>query len=339
MERNEVGVAIIGAGRIARAHARALETQARAHLSGVVDPDPVAAHELAAEFGAPLATQSLDTVLERPDVDAVVIAAPTSAHHEITLRAIAAGKHVMVEKPFASSLTEALDMVAAARRGGVLVAAAQVLRFMPAFEWAKESIGRGDLGTPLHVIERRLTHRTENFPWWAQLPNFLIGHWGSHSVDAVLDLLSEQATSVFCDAASVGHNRTVVDDCIVQLRLSGGARAAFHLSFASRLDVHDIVVIGEESTLEFTGYHSLRRNGVDLLRSTDAQTLETAFSAQMRNFIDAILGNVELRAPGASVLPACAAIDGAERSAASGTAWTISESYRLDDQAIPAGEG
>ena len=311
-----IGILIVGAGRIARSHAIAIAAHPGAITVGVVDRDLSAAKRLAAEFDVPLAAVGLEQALESDLVHAVVVAAPTQLHYEIAMNAISKGKHTLVEKPFALDVAQASEMVVAAQKADLCLMSGQVLRFVPTFVWARDFIAAGHLGEPLHAIERRLVHRTENFSWWQSLPNFLISHWGSHSIDAVLDLLSDEASRVYCDASSVGKNRDIVDDFDLYMRLRSGARASFHMSFASRRSIHDLVIIGEDSTLEFDGYRSLYCDEAEVCVASENDMLSRAFEAQMQNFIGAINGDCELRSSGSSVLATYAAIEAAEASLA-----------------------
>jgi predicted dehydrogenase len=312
------GIAIVGAGRIARWHALAVDRDPRARLVAVVDRDLAAAEALATEFGAKIATTQLDQVCAMGGVDAVIVCAPTARHRDIALHAIGWGKHVLVEKPLATTLREAEEMVLAAEGAGVQLMSSQTLRFMPMFAWAKEYISAGNLGTPVQAIERRLTHRLDNFPWWKDLPNFLVSHWGSHSVDLISYLIEDTVSTVVCDAASIVSEFGVVDDFNLQLRFEGGARAGLHMSFTSRFPVHDIVLIGTDATLEFSCYRAVSVNGETVFELPENEMLEAAFSAEIANLLDAIDGTAELLASGRSVLGSYAALDAAERSIASG---------------------
>jgi predicted dehydrogenase len=312
------GIAIIGAGRIAKWHALAIDRDPRARLVAVVDRDLAAAQAFAVEFGATTATTRLDEVCAMDGVDAVIVCAPTARHHDIALHAIGWGKHVLVEKPLATTLREAEDMVRAADSAGVQLMSSQTLRFMPMFTWAKDFISDGGLGAPVQAIERRLTHRLDNFPWWKDLPNFLVSHWGSHSLDLISYLIEDTVSRVVCDAASIVSEFGVVDDFNLQLRFTGGARAGLHMSFTSRFPVHDIVLIGKDATLEFSCYRAVSLNGETVFEMPEDQMLESAFSAEIANFLDAIDGTAELLASGRSVLGSYAALDAAERSIASG---------------------
>lgn len=122
-------VGLAGCGYLGSRHA--LKLAARSDISRLLlfDRLPERAEALAARIGARVARE-LDGLLE--ESDAVVVATSTAAHHDVTTRAIAAGCHVLVEKPIATTLAEADGMVTAARRADRVLAVGQVERFNPA---------------------------------------------------------------------------------------------------------------------------------------------------------------------------------------------------------------
>jgi predicted dehydrogenase len=134
-------IGVIGAGVMGSNHARVLAGLSGATLAGVCDPDPERAGFVARTLGCP-AVAAVDELLDlKPD--AVSIAAPTELHHRIALQCIARGVHVLVEKPIASTVAEAQEIVAAARRAGVTLMVGHVERFNPAVEAIKQAV-RGE---------------------------------------------------------------------------------------------------------------------------------------------------------------------------------------------------
>jgi len=125
-----IKAAVVGAGRLGGFHAQKLAAHPRVELVAVVDPVPEQRNRVAAECGArPVADH-------RPligQIDAAVIAAPTSLHHRLGMELLAAGVHLLVEKPICSTLAEADELVEAARRQGVVLQVGHVERFNPAF--------------------------------------------------------------------------------------------------------------------------------------------------------------------------------------------------------------
>jgi 2-hydroxy-4-carboxymuconate semialdehyde hemiacetal dehydrogenase len=303
---------IIGTGRIAHAHAAAARDTGGVQLAAAIDVDPAAARAFAEQWGCSWWGTSLQ---DAPDeLDAVIVSSPTALHREHALRAIERGCSVLVEKPFARDVSEAEDIIAAAEERGVVVTGGQVLRFLPVFSWARQAIADGVLGRPVQAIERRLVDRPDNFPWWSELPTFLISHWGSHSIDLLCDLLGERAVEVYCQADSIRSAFGVVDDFSMQLKFESGMRATSVMSFSSRYVVHDLVLIGTDATLTFDGYRSVALNGDVVFELPEDEMLARGFEAQLADFVAAIAGTPSL-ASGASVLPGLAALAAAERSA------------------------
>lgn len=321
------GIALAGAGRVAQLHLDAIAAVDGARLVAVADPDIEAASTLVEGETAVTVTPDLSTTLRRSDVDAVIIAAPTQLHYQLALDAIRAGKHVLVEKPFTSTLKQARDLIAAAGAEDVLVAAGQVMRFMPMFSWASRFIAEGAFGEPIQVIERRLTDRREAFAWWRDLPYFLIGHWGSHSIDLVHHLTGRQPEQVFCVGGSYVPGVGSTDDCTIVMTMGQGGRLTSHLSFSAHQDVHDIVMIGTKATLVFDCYRSVSVDGTEAMRMSPGEMLAQGFRDQLSDF----LRGTESRtcvADARTVLPSMAAIAAAELSVRTQAAVAVEEVFR-----------
>jgi predicted dehydrogenase len=144
-------LAVIGAGIMGANHVRLATGLRDAELGFVVDPDPARADALAATFGVKAAA-TLDDVLD--DIDAAIVAAPSELHCELGLQLIAAGKHVMIEKPLATSVDDAQRLVDAAAVAGVTLMAGHVERFNPAVLELDNVVQRDDV---VHVSTARIS--------------------------------------------------------------------------------------------------------------------------------------------------------------------------------------
>ncbi len=130
-EHAPLPVAVVGVGHLGGHHLRLARTLPGWRCVGAWDPDRARLEALCSELGAePLA--SLDDAVTR--AQAVVIASPTATHREVAERFLAAGRHVLVEKPIAASVTEAREMVELARRNGVVLGVGHVEFFNPAVQ-------------------------------------------------------------------------------------------------------------------------------------------------------------------------------------------------------------
>lgn len=137
-------VGIIGTGVMGSVHAAAWN-ETPAEIAGYLTKDEASGAELAETYGGQL-FGDLDTLLAV--VDAVDICAPTHRHHEIAMRAAAAGKDVICEKPLARTLAQGLEMVEACKRAGVKLMVAHVVRFFPEYAAAKAQVEAGAIGRP-----------------------------------------------------------------------------------------------------------------------------------------------------------------------------------------------
>jgi hypothetical protein len=108
------------------------------------------------------------------------------------------------------------------------------------------------------------------------------------------------------------------------------------MSFTSRLPVHDIVLIGQDATLEFSCYRAVSVNGEVALELPEEEMVESAFDAELANLLDAMEGTAELRSSGRSVLASYAALDAAERSIATGQVEQTRPATRTQATAAPA---
>jgi UDP-N-acetylglucosamine 3-dehydrogenase len=151
-----VPVAVVGVGNMGRHHARNYHELPEAELRAVVDADTARREETARRFGAS-AYPTVEAMLEaEPDVAAVSVAVPTSAHAAVTCELLEAGKHVLVEKPIAPTIDEAEEMIVAARERELVLAVGHVERFNPAVRELRRLIDEGRVGSILSLVARRV---------------------------------------------------------------------------------------------------------------------------------------------------------------------------------------
>lgn len=137
---------ILGAARIARSYTAAIRESCNGELASVAARDPARAQSFAAEHGIPRAAASYEALLEDPRIDAVYIALPNALHAEWSTRALQAGKHVLCEKPLATSAREAEQMREAADASGRVLAEAIMYRLHPVNIEAIRLLRSGTIG-------------------------------------------------------------------------------------------------------------------------------------------------------------------------------------------------
>jgi predicted dehydrogenase len=151
----QVGIGIIGAGLMGDLHACAFATLPQARVCAVADLDEQRASMVAKKNGIDRVFTDYRRLLDLPDVQAVLIATPEPVHADPAVQAARASKHILLEKPIATTLADADRIVAAAREAGVKLQIGYPLRFDTTHVQIKESINNGSLGEVLSVYSRR----------------------------------------------------------------------------------------------------------------------------------------------------------------------------------------
>ncbi len=151
-EAAPVGFAAIGLGTISEIFMRACARSGKAKITALVTGHPeTKGRKYAATYGIPESSiytyETFDRIRENKAVDAVYVGLPNSMHREYTVRAAAAGKHVLCEKPMAISSSECEQMIAACRRSGVKLMIAYRVHFDPTHNEARRMVQAGELGS------------------------------------------------------------------------------------------------------------------------------------------------------------------------------------------------
>ncbi|TMQ09928.1 MAG: Gfo/Idh/MocA family oxidoreductase [Deltaproteobacteria bacterium] len=216
-----VRVGVLGAGSWGINHVRVLAGEPRCRVVAVAEPDAAKRPLIAALAPAARWTASADAVLG--DVDAVVIAAPAAAHVELALAALAAGKHVLIEKPLALRLGDARRVAAAARPGAVAMVG-HLMVFHPAVRRIRELLRAGGLGRPFYVHAMRVNLgriRSDETALWC---------FGPHDLSMIDHILGEHpVTASACGTAVLQPG--IEDVVFVTMRYASGILANLHLSW------------------------------------------------------------------------------------------------------------
>lgn len=157
-------IAIIGQGYMGRTHAAAWGGVGLADaIKYVCVRTPRGPLE-----GAPKASvvTDLQVILDDPEVDMISICTPTPNHKETALRALAAGKNVLLEKPIALTVEDAVDILQAAERGSSILMVAQVVRFFDGYRRLREDVLADRIGTVLSARARRFINKPDWAQWW-----------------------------------------------------------------------------------------------------------------------------------------------------------------------------
>ncbi|MCJ7752504.1 MAG: inositol 2-dehydrogenase [Armatimonadetes bacterium] len=227
MERDCLGVGLIGAGRIGRLHAQNLAHRIpHASLRALSDVNRKTLEACATELPVPLATDDYRAVLEAPDVQAVAICSSTDTHSQIIEEAAAAGKHIFCEKPIDCDLGRIDRALEAVRKAGVTLQIGFNRRFDPSFRRAREVVADGGIGRP-HLV--RITSRDPQPPpiEYVKVSGGIFLDMTIHDFDMARYLVGSEVDEIYA-AGGVMVDPAIgeagdIDTAMITLRFANGA--------------------------------------------------------------------------------------------------------------------
>jgi len=230
----KIRAGVVGVGSMGWNHARIYGELANAELAAVYDADASAAEKAVRKFGGAVA-RSLEDVIER--CDAVSVAAPTNLHHEIVMKLLAAGRHVLVEKPIAENPEQAAEMSDLARERGLVLQVGHIERFNPALDALEQRLNR-----PRFLEVTRLSPYPGRSLDIGVVLDVMI-----HDLDIILHLVKSPVTSV--DAVGVAVLSKGEDIASVRLHFDNGAVANVTASRISMKKMREIRLFQEDAYL------------------------------------------------------------------------------------------
>lgn len=243
-------VGVVGVGPMGQGHVKHYRTIAGCELVAISDMDPARRAETATKNGVMGFADPRDLVGR---VDAVSIATPTVTHLEIALMFIEAGVHVLVEKPMAMTSREAEEIVAAAKRKGVVLQVGHIERFNPAFKAAKEVVN-----DPRYIVADRLSPYSFRSRDIGVVHDLMV-----HDLDIILEFVGDDVASL--EAIGIPVLSQTEDMVDARLRLRNGALADVRSSRVSMKKMRKIRLFQSD------GYVSIDYGGnsMSIFRKSD----------------------------------------------------------------------
>jgi len=284
---NRLRIGVVGAGAMGAAHVRTLATSVSgAEVTRIYDLDPDRAAAVAATAGASPAP-SESAVIESPDVDAVVIAAPDPLHAELTLACLKRGLPVLCEKPLATNAEDARQILdAEAATGRTLVQVGFMRRFDPGYLAMRRALTDGDIGEPrlLHCVHRNPSaHPTATSD--GVVRNSMV-----HELDVARWLLGEEIVSI--EVRSPHRGEGLVDPQLATLEMTSGVLVSIEV-FVNAGYGYDVrgELVGTAGTvsLEPPVVTSMRQAGRDAeaVAPNFVARFGEAYRAQLAAWVDA----------------------------------------------------
>ncbi len=277
-----VRIGVVGVGVMGSNHARVLSDIAGVELVGVADPDRKQRDFVSDTLGC-AGFSDVDALLDR-GVDAVIIAAPTHLHHDIALKCIGRGVHLLVEKPVASTVAEGRAIVAAARRAGVALMVGHVERFNPAVQSVKRAIKDQD------ILSIAIT-RVGPFP--PRMSNVgVVIDLGVHDIDLIRWFTESEIVEIQPQMSSAVAERE--DIALLQFRTASGVLAHINTNWLTpfkarniHIATRDKYLIADLLTLQVTECFGFQPDGSYSMRHLSVGYAEPLRS-ELVAFVEAI---------------------------------------------------
>lgn len=320
---------LIGASTIASEHVIGAIRAHGGNIVSVMSGDARRAINYAAEHAVPASTTELDALLATPALDAVYISTTNDKHYAQTMAAVAAGKHVLCEKPLAMTPAEAAEMVHAAAGKGVVFATNHHLRNAGAHLAIRDLIAGGRIGRVLSLRVFHAVHLPLHLQGWrindAGAGGGVIPDITVHDADTVRFYLGEDPAEVVAMAGTSGMGAGVEDSVMSVWSMPSGVMVQTHESFTHPFAGSGVEIHGTEGSIFGRGIMTQKPGGeVELVDAAGRHTLEferhDLYARSLRLFSEAVAGRGRPSADGVDGLKSLAVAIAVREAARTGRA-------------------
>ncbi|WP_141501674.1 Gfo/Idh/MocA family protein [Paenibacillus luteus] len=318
----KVRLGVVGLGRVSSSHLPAIqELRDKVTLKAIVSRNPDKAAQAVEGWEGARIYDSFEEALQDPEIDAFLLLLPHDLHAPYAIKAMEAGKHVLIEKPMAMNRVEGEQMVEAAKQNNVTLMVGQSRRFFGPVMKSIEKISNGEIGELFTIHAMLLAYIDKPaVDWWKDVKHiggFIIPLWGSHILDYIVWAYGELPETVYAQGYSHNPNWEGEDEVAISLRFSRNRMANILMSFnAGRVpgdeeglggkriwttqdSVYVRYLTGTKGVLHLKDENELFDNGEKVeYPSKHASN----FTWQLEEFIDSLLENRQPLAAGHEVL-------------------------------------
>ncbi len=252
-----IRIGVIGCGAIAQVeHLPGFAKCKNAKVAAVADVDEKKARRISRKFGIKDFYCNWREMLERDDIDGVTIATPNFLHREMTVAAAKSRKHILVEKPMATSMKEADEMVRIARKNKVILMVEQTHRFLPANQKARDLLNKGIIGR-VTTVRGRVGHGGPEM-WSAagkwffnkkQAFGGVMADMGIHEIDAIRWMLGKEIKEVCAFIGTLEKKIELDDNGICIFKFKDGTFGVMEASWTTRPGIAQAVFYGAKGTM------------------------------------------------------------------------------------------
>ncbi|BFT72937.1 Gfo/Idh/MocA family protein [Paenibacillus sp. P36] len=323
-------LAVVGLGRVSKSHLPAIrELSDHIELVALVSRDEGKLRQEAEKWEGVHTYTSYDDAVNDPDIDAFLLLLPHDLHAEYSIKALHAGKHVLVEKPMAMNVQEAEEMAEAAERANVTLMIGQSRRFYQPVMESIRQVRKKAIGDLININAMLLAHMDKPAAdWWkdeSKIGGFIIPLWGSHILDYIQWAYGRAPKSVYAQGHSNNPNWSGEDEVAISMNFGEGQMANVWMSFnagcrptdedgltgkriwSTQNSIYERYLIGSNGLLHLKDEYELSLNG---------ETLETCestfpnFKWQLEEFANAIREGREPLASGREIIQVMRVMDG-----------------------------
>jgi len=213
-------------------------------LKLICDKNEAALSALKAKHNGVDTCFALSDVLERGDIDGVVIATPAETHFNLAREALLAGKHIFVEKPLVLNENEGRELIDIAQKKARVLMVGHLLQYHPAFIKLKEMVMAGELGRISYIYSHRLNfgkiRREENILW----------SFAPHDISMILSLAGEEPESIMTTGGYYLHQK-IADVTTTHFEFASGLQAHIFVSWLHPFKEQKLVVVGDQKMAVF----------------------------------------------------------------------------------------
>lgn len=305
----ETNVGVIGVGAMGYNHVRIYSELENTNLVAISDMVRGTLDSVSKEFNT-VGYVDMDNILQLDDVEAVNICVPTVFHHDVVMNAIEAGKNVLVEKPIASKLTEAREMINAAKDAGVTLATGHVERFNPAVRVAKELIDSGEIGEVVTAHAKRLG------PYPPRIRDVGVAiDLAIHDIDIFNYLFESRANTVFANMSSNLKNCEFEDHAEIMTKYDNEVLSILETNWLTPYKKRQLNITGVDGIISVDyGNQSVtvykENDKVEKVKVENKEPLKE----ELRSFVNAVQTNTEPEVSGEDGYEALKIVEAAMRS-------------------------
>ena len=301
-----VGVGVIGTGFWGENQVRVLRQDPASNLLAICDNRERRAKEIGFKYGVPWYTD-LDKFLRLPSLQAVTVCTPTQTHFQVGMKALEAGKSLLVEKPMTGKEPTAKKLSEIARKTGLKLLVGFIERFNPGVRTVRKMLKQKAVGDVIIATGRRVTR------WPVRIGDVgVIKDTAIHDIDAMRYLLEEEVSAVYAQTGSLKHS--FEDYAEIILRFRGGTSGFIDANWLTPRKVRTLIITGSEATLslDYISQEITFENSKQLVKPHTPW--DEPLRLELENFVKTVRDDAEPMPSGEDALKAIRICDAALKS-------------------------